>query len=395
MKYILKYFYILIKNIILNSFIFNIYKCLLYIIFISKKNNKNSNNLLLNIELINPNRRYFQIISQFLYCGYSCYIDISFYNFLKSDSYGIKALKLDRVYKKNRNENYSIIISDNKKYLNSINNNLLKIYIEFNIFNHLDDVNENDFFWPISSHINYNFPKIEENILSKSLVNERKIGAIFAGNVNEKSYNNNITNILFNVYTRYELYNFIKRNIPENNLYIPKNLKTFLKDKENGYLKNKIVIIDTSKIKIPANIYFYILLDSLFYIHTCGTLYPYCHNQIESMMAGCIPITQFNNFYKPSLIHENNCLSYKTLDELIIILNKISENKYNNIISKMNSNIHNYYISHYSFISFNNKLLLLLNNKIKYSKYYIVTYLNESMINELLNNKNKFEKKEV
>ena len=349
-----------------------------------KENHAAKKKALFYISQTNPTRRLFQIFSHFLYCGYSCCFDISFAEFMKLDRYGKKATALKGVYPKNKiSEKYSVIVSDDNKFLENADNEAYKIFINFRIFTHINNVSQNDFFYPISPHIKYNCPLIEADILSKSSLAERKICAVFAGNNSKNSYNKDITKKIFGVNTRFEVFSYLLDKLPKNILYIPDTLESFISDIERGYLKEKIVLVDTSNFEVPSKSYFDILLASSFYIHMCGITYPYCHNQIESMMAGCIPITQFSNFFVPPFEHEKSGFLYTTLDELVETLIKISTGDYNETIPLMRKNILDYYYNHYSFDSFNTKLLYLIENKVKHSNYHIVSG-SKQILDELL-----------
>ena len=369
----------------------NIFKYILNYIFFKIKiiNIKSQKqNIYISISHVNPGRRLLQIVSHFLYCDFNVYLRISLLNYLKLDSYGIYATLLKRVYPSFGITNkYSIIASDNINLLKKNKyNNVLKIYINFNIFKYLfqNKIDANDFFYPIVCHRKYLSPEIEFDISSKAANSKRKIGAVFAGNI--ENYNLDITKKLFNINTRDETFSYICEKLPDNILYIPKCLNSFIEDIETGVLEYKVVLLNTKIFEIPDNKCFYILLNSKFFIHLSGNIYPYCHNQIESMMAGCIPITQFARFFIPPFQNEINALLFNTLDELIYILTNIMSNNFIQNINIMHKNIIEYYFSYYSYQSFKTKLLNTLENNILCCNYHLVIS-NTLYFNELIHNK--------
>jgi len=331
--------------------------------------------VLIHIAFIDPpGMRLFQIFSHFLYCGYTCYFDISFSRYMQLKRYGKKATLFKGVYPCSKKTNeYSIVISNDKEYLENTAEKILKIFINFRIFNHLNDISKDAMFYPLVTFIKYNTPFIEANILSKALSAERKIGAFFVGNTQPATYNADHTKKLFNVNTRYETFNYIVDNLPHEALYIPTDMDSFLKDLDGGILEKKVVLLDINNFEIPKKYYFYVLLQVNFFIHMSGVIYPYCHNQIESMLAGCIPVTQFSNFFIPPFQHETDSLVFNSLNDLISILRKITSGDYNSIIQSMRKNIIDYYIQHYSFKSFDDKLTYLVSNNFNYTDYYITT----------------------
>jgi len=376
-----------IKRTILLSGFSKFEGLLFYIRFSTRKifTGKHQRTVLIYISSINPSAmRLFQIFSHFLYSGYTCYFDISFSRYMKLKRYGKKATLFKGVYPYTKMmKHYSIIASDNKEYLESIDEKALKIFINFRILKYLDTISNADIFYPLGPFFKYNYPSVETDILSKALTFERKIGAFFVGNIKSTTYNADRTKALFNVNTRYETFNYIIYNLPKDVVYIPSNIDSFLKDIDRGLLREKIVLLDTNNFEISKKHYFYILLRTDFFIHMSGVIYPYCHNQIESMMAGCIPITQFANFFIPRFQQETDSLLFESLDNLINILSKVNSGYFKNTTQAMRKNIIEYYREHYSFQSFANKLSHIADNNLNYTNYYITTGAS-SIINELL-----------
>jgi len=343
-----------------------------YLLFKDRKflDDDSKQSVLYLIGAMKSGKRVFQIISGLLYSGYRCCVAVRFGQWRKLREGSRKTILLDNVYPAKKKYKYAAVISNNKKVLEKCNLAPLKIYINFDIFEHLNDVTDNDLFRPIPLAEQHNNVSTEANILSKSLAGERKIGAILIGNTQD--YDKAITKELLEINTRGEVFECIRTSLPE--VYIPETFDELVLDMNKGLLKNKIVIIDTaSKFRIPGDKYFDILLDSSFFIHTSGHIQPYCYNQIESMLAGCIPITQFARFYIPAFQHEENSLLYNTLNELVELLKKVTSGYYANKTETMRGAIVNYYKKYHSLESFKTKLSYLIDNKIEYANYYVAT----------------------
>ncbi|MDR0556877.1 MAG: hypothetical protein LBG43_03260 [Treponema sp.] len=102
---------------------------------------KDKKSVFIRIDSIEPNRRLFQIVSQFLYCGYTCYLDIPFTQYIHSDIFGrIAALKKNVKPAKN-GKKYNIIVSDKQEILDA-HNAPLKIFLNLNIFKRLNNIIE-------------------------------------------------------------------------------------------------------------------------------------------------------------------------------------------------------------------------------------------------------------
>ena len=92
----------------------------------------------------------------------------------------------------------------------------------------------------------------------------------------------------------------------------------------------------------------YLYSISLFHLWTVGVWQPYCHNQIESMSCGAIPLFQDFPYY-PGLINGFNCISYSDFSGLCNEVNKILEgNIPRNELLLMSSRINELYNTHYS-----------------------------------------------
>lgn len=292
------------------------------------------------------------------------------------DISGREASLKNNVYPAKKSGQYEIIVSDNESLLKSYNKVKLKIFFDLHIFNHLESIEQNDFFYPITMYRKFLFPYIEREVYKKTLENKkRKIAAVFIGNT-DADYNNILTKKMFNINTRHEIFSYIQTHCSNDMLYMPPSLDDLFEKISADTLIHKIVLLNINNFSIPNNLWFDILLESEFFIHMAGYIQPYCHNQIESMLAGCIPITQFSSFFIPHFEHQKNALIFDTLEELMTILTQIIQYEYDPpspLIPVMRENILNYYRDNYSFQSFENKLSYLIENKIEYAVYHIAT----------------------
>jgi hypothetical protein len=326
-----------------------------------------------HISSINPNRRLLQIVSQFSQCGYACYLDIPFKKYLRSDASGRAAVLLKYVYPAKKGKPYDIVVSDRQEILDAHGDAALKIFFNLHIFEFLDDIKKDDLFYPITMYRKFLSPSLADAVYKTAgRESGRKIAALFIGNVDDKYYNNEQTKKFFGIYTRYEIFSFISSAFKEE-LYAPPSYKDFLKKIDSGFLKDKIVLINTNNFEVPSDAWFDILLETDFFIHMCGFIQPYCHNQIESMLAGCVPVTQFNRFFVPRFEQEKDALLFETKEELRKELEKIVSGAYEGIIRSMRRNILSYYRDYYSGQSFKEKISSLLENGVGQTSYHIVS----------------------
>lgn len=242
---------------------------------------------------------------------------------------------------------------DKEKYENK-----KRIILNDNIKNFPEKVSE-PLFYPILFHPQKLLGNSETII--NNISKERKIGILFIGNSNSYDKFKDIIHNDFNIYTRNEVLDFIKEKradiIFSPNSY--EELKEKLEAPDNP-LKNKIVLID--KIRISGKPYFELYCYSKFHLWTCGFVQPYCHNQIESMACGAIPIYQKYTMY-PDLNDNINSLSYNNFDELLKIIDRITENNQDFYSEQMNISVLEIYKNNFSLTAFGNKIEKFLNDK--------------------------------
>ena len=69
---------------------------------------------------------------------------------------------------------------------------------------------------------------------------------------------------------------------------------------------------------------------------------PWCHNTVEAMSVGTIPIIEYGNLYDPALEHMKNCIRYSTYEELKNAMNLVL-NMDRREIEQLRKNVTEYY----------------------------------------------------
>ena len=297
-------------------------------------------------------RRLTHIYSLFKENDYYCNVYIPFFTFINTKKFiHITRDKQFNLVGKSHKKVSSWVVSDQTEASAT-----KLIRINYNIFTDKVDPVQ-DIFYPIGFHPDLMSKENESVARSLSGKDERKIAAFFAGNVLERKYTNQRTKEYFNINTRYEIIKAIQDNLSSDYVYFPVSYEDLLEKMESGYLRNKVVIMDTQKAGIPQHQWLRLLSETDYFIYTPGILYPWCHNQIESMAAGAVPITQFPHIFHPELQDKENCFTWQTTQELVEILKEIASGKINtNYTSTLRMNINAYYESNYSFESFGKRI---------------------------------------
>jgi len=332
-------------------------KVFAYIRFIihSKCNDKNKKTAYIAMHQIEPNRRLYHICSYLQESGYNCFVNISFRQFFSMDLYGLKAILLPHVYS-SRGVNRidaELVVTDDKK----ITSGFKTLILDYSVFDRQTDYSKS-LFYPIHFHPDFMNKESEKTAIAKSHeARKRHISVFFAGNCDQESYNSSITVNYFNIHTRWDIFHFLLENINQENLYIPTNYNEFCLKRNNGELIDKIVLIDINRFKIPQSDWFDILTDSDYFIHLPGYIQPWCHNQIESIASGAIPIIEYPGLFHPALENMMNAVAYKSKADLMDRLNEIlSGSITDNKKEMLRSNISSYYLNNFSFNSFTSSL---------------------------------------
>lgn len=88
-----------------------------------------------------------------------------------------------------------------------------------------------------------------------------------------------------------------------------------------------------------------LLSRSDFFLAPPGVLMPHCHNIIEAMAVGAIPITNYGAYLSPPLEPDVNCIAFQTSDELTAQLRRVLSMP-DAEIRRMRANVLRYYESH-------------------------------------------------
>lgn len=79
-----------------------------------------------------------------------------------------------------------------------------------------------------------------------------------------------------------------------------------------------------------------------FFLALPGWYMLMCHNAIEAMAVGCIPILSYENWFSPALVHGKNCFVYKQLEDLPKLISHINHMSKEEI-SEMRAAVINYF----------------------------------------------------
>lgn len=171
----------------------------------------------------------------------------------------------------------------------------------------------------------------------------RKKAAFFAGNTSGSAYRKQqILKKVINRATVIEQLKKMHQAVVPNNIDEYYTFKTTLKD-------CSVVICERDKLSFSAPKLLEELSSFSFFLALPGTLMPLCHNLVEAMYLGCIPILQevYSETMPEQFQHLKNALVYKDERDLKNILEDL-KNFSNTQIAELKKNSLKYYDSYLS-----------------------------------------------
>jgi hypothetical protein len=108
---------------------------------------------------------------------------------------------------------------------------------------------------------------------------------------------------------------------------------------------NKCALTASSEVRIESEDWLATLARADFFLSPPGIVMPMCHNIIEAMAVGAIPITNYPEWLDPPLTHLGNCIAFEDENDLIAKLRLALEMDAEEI-TRMRKNVLDYYHTH-------------------------------------------------
>ena len=128
----------------------------------------------------------------------------------------------------------------------------------------------------------------------------------FGGNTEEGKYDKNIIRDLYGMLSRREMLAETMATTSPEMIYRPRHASSWLVSPEF----HPVVFCETQHCKIPPERWLEALSKADFFLACPGVGMPLCHNLIEAMTAGCVPILQYADYLPPPLQDGVNCLAF-------------------------------------------------------------------------------------
>ena len=146
----------------------------------------------------------------------------------------------------------------------------------------------------------------------------RSTRLFFGGNTEAGKYDRKVIRELYGMLPRREMLKVAIESIPSHQIFRPTDAEAWL----DSSVAHGFVFCETQHCKIPPQRWLEALAKADFFLACPGVGMPLCHNVIESLVAGAIPILQYGSYLSPRLEDGINCLAFRDADELRDVIHR-------------------------------------------------------------------------
>ncbi len=285
-------------------------------------------------------RLLFSLLNSFSSCGYSIvlYGNINCANSGKLGrlTFGLQGLELIDSVPTNYSE--YILLCDDVEY-ECINKPWIKVIkVDYDIFKNRWADETIIFPFPVHPvHANYDFTNKVVNLRK----NVRCVKIFFSGDL--KGYDKNHISYPAPKLPRLDMVNTILKHMPDKSIFVGDQQEA--SELFDVSYTNKCVLVDTGKIWLDDSRWLDYLSQVDFFLAPPGICMPMCHNIIEAMAVGAIPVTSYPEWFEPSLKEMKTCITYTSADNLIGKINQVLAMD-QSVIDNLRANVIGYYQDH-------------------------------------------------
>lgn len=157
---------------------------------------------------------------------------------------------------------------------------------------------------PIGIHPMHRWSGSYERNKALAANEKRPITMFFAGNIGSPKYARDTVQSGFGKLNRRDCIDTVVEYLGERCVF-PEML-----DENYGY-PAPVVLCDSTRQWVRGHQVFKHLAYARFALCPSGVDYPHCHNYVEAMLMGAIPVIEYDELLDPPLEHEVNCLAYR------------------------------------------------------------------------------------
>jgi hypothetical protein len=135
---------------------------------------------------------------------------------------------------------------------------------------------------------------------------ERPARLFFGGNTADGKYDKEVIRKVYGMLTRRDMLAVACDAMPAGGIHRPLDAAVWLASGDF----HPFVLCETQHCSIPQQRWLDALAKADFFLACPGVGMPLCHNLIEALAAGCVPILQYAAYLSPRLENRVNCLAF-------------------------------------------------------------------------------------
>ena len=167
---------------------------------------------------------------------------------------------------------------------------------------------------------------------------ERPARIFFGGNTEEGKYDKHVIRDVYRMLSRREMLEETRAAMSPEMIHRPQDAVEWLASQEF----HPFVLCETQRCKIPQERWLDALAKADFFLACPGVGMPLCHNLIEAMAAGSVPILQYARYLSPELEEGVNCLTFHDEGSLREAISRIAVMNPDEIIA-LRKNVRSHY----------------------------------------------------
>ncbi|PSN20053.1 hypothetical protein C7271_04140 [filamentous cyanobacterium CCP5] len=232
-----------------------------------------------------------------------------------------------------------------------------RIYLNYDIAKQIEFPNGQNWVMPFPMHPGI-YRREKHQKLSSFRAMSKSLKILFAGNLDPKLYSEANE---FGLLARFQI-------VPRSNIVqaLMSELNSdfiLIEDEAQknrvfaGEYTNKCLAINSKKCHTPQDYWLETLAKSDFFLCAPGAYMPLCHNAVEAMSVGTIPLINYPDWFCPSLKDLHNCIRFESeadlIDRVEFILNMPRPQ-----IAELRQNVLDYFETHMSVENFLHELIV-------------------------------------
>ena len=148
----------------------------------------------------------------------------------------------------------------------------------------------------------------------------RKVRLFFMGDIAEK-YSNHEVEDVYGKLPRDKIVELLEQRLSEGTVRRVRSLEEWREVSETGF--HGVVLGSTRDFQVPADEWLKAIASAEAFMVCPGVHYPMCHNAVESLAVGTVPLIEYPRNFHPVLEHDKNCLEFDGEEGLLSSVQKL------------------------------------------------------------------------